>query len=464
MNGLLDAAKQAAAALFDTAVSNLDRNADGSLDINDLPPGLRHNLLSNLDTNGDGSVDALDLVPLLQDKLDVNGDGFIDLHDIMNTTQIDRLAALNITRYGDLNHDGVIDTRDLPEILSQAGTISFSSLPGSVRDRLIYALDRNHDGTLSMEDVQPVLDSLHQSAVGTHILQNLGDGNGHYSFQQLFITLNALENLRTHQARVHTDGTLDLSQLPPGLKRALLADLDSNHDGKLTYQDLDPLLTVLNSRRDQTSLELIDLLDRDGDGVITVDDVPPSLVRRIQALDHDGNGYISIDELTPSELNSLSDAYAQSVAAGGLVPPSPPYPGAPPLPPLPSSPPQPAGNDVLIAVLVIFVISIVCGVGWVVTRCVVRRKRSIETKHMLGPDVSMPSSTACSYVPSSFIPAQYNAPIAVPSPLAETTSSTSDALPASASLPAPEEQAANQTKNTGALARARAANATVSFA
>jgi len=69
---------------------------------------------------------------------------------------------------------------------------------------------------------------------------------------------------------------------------------------------------------------------------------------------------------------------------------------------------------------------------------------------MLGPDTTLPSSTAASYVPSEYIPAAYNAPIAIPSPL-EGIAVTSSTAGGGTDEPA-------NTRNQGALARARAAN------
>uniref|UniRef100_A0A7S2I7X8 EF-hand domain-containing protein n=1 Tax=Haptolina brevifila TaxID=156173 RepID=A0A7S2I7X8_9EUKA len=457
MDDIFSAATQAATDLFNSAVSNLDQNADGSLDMNDLPPLLRYQLLQRLDSNGDGTVDASDLAPLLVNKLDPNGTGHIDLHNILSDKQIETLSTHHITQYGDLKSDGIIDSRDLPVILSHAGTISFNSLSDNIRNSLMYALDRNSDGSISTADLNMILDAsgLRSSAVGTHLLSSLGDGHGNYSPQQLFIVLNELERLRTASSVSTVDGMADLSSLSPALRQALLDDLDMDNDGQLTFRDLDPLLAPLTSSQDDTTRALISTLDRDRDGVITVADLPPSLKHRgsawMEALDTDDSGSITIDELSTGVLKALGNEYSQSLALCGrtscLGPPSPPVPPRPPVPYVQSS-----GGDggVLTAFLGIFLVALACGVGWMFWRFVVHRKRNIESKHLVGPE--MPSSTAASYVPSQYIPAQYNAPM--PPVVGEVTSSTV--------RPTGEQNLTlqGQTRNTGALDRARAANAT----
>jgi len=235
MDDLIAAAQQAASSLFSSAVSSLDQNGDGTLDIHDLPPLLRMSLES-LDSNGDGVIDASELAPLLQAQL-ADSDGFIDLHDFLDADEIARLAAEHLTQYGDINEDGMIDERDLTAILENAGDVTLDALPEDLRQRLIESLDSNGDGAISDADVAPLVAALQSTAVGKHALGSLGDGEGNYSIQQLFIAYSALEGLRN--AKLDGD-SVDLSGLTPDLRRALLQDLDLDHDGKLSLADLSP--------------------------------------------------------------------------------------------------------------------------------------------------------------------------------------------------------------------------------
>ena len=229
MDDLIAAAQQAASSLFSSAVSGLDQNGDGTLDIHDLPPLLRISLES-LDSNGDGLIDASELAPLLQAQL-ANSDGFIDLHDFLDEGEIARLAAEHLTQFGDINEDGMIDERDLTAILENAGDITLDALPEDLRERLVESLDSNGDGAISDADVAPLVAALQSTAVGAHALGSLGDGEGNFSIQQLFLAYSALEGLRN--AKLDGD-SVDLSGLTPGLRDALLQDLDVDKDGKLS--------------------------------------------------------------------------------------------------------------------------------------------------------------------------------------------------------------------------------------
>lgn len=219
------AAQSFANSAFSSALSRLDRSNDGRLDSRDLPPGLRDRLLERMDQNGDGVIDAVDLAPLLQAKLDANDDGRIDLHDLgMDDAAIDRLRVLNVTHFGDVNNDGIINSADLPAILSTAGTVTLASLPPSLRAALMEALDSDQDGTLNPQDTQPILDALRSTSTGAAILGSLGDGHGHYSTEQLLLAYTSLQHLR--DIRPSADGSVDLSSLPVSLQQALLSDID----------------------------------------------------------------------------------------------------------------------------------------------------------------------------------------------------------------------------------------------
>jgi len=99
--------------------------------------------------------------------------------------------------------------------------------------------------------------------------------------------------------------------------------------------------------------------------------------------------------------------------------------------------------------VVAFIVLSIAGLcAWLVMRIFIRRRKGMNMR-MLGPDTTLPSSTAASYVPSEYIPAAYNAPIAIPSPL------VGDAVTSSTACGSTDEPA---TRNQGALARARAAN------
>jgi len=469
------AANAAVGGLVQHALNQMDHNGDGSLNSNDLPPSLRYQLLTRYDRNNDGTVDALDFAPLLQQQLDPNHDGRINLHDFLDDQQINNLAALHVTQFGDINQDGTIDNRDLPAILNAMGAVSLNDLPPRLRDQLLSGLDRNGDGSISAADV-PLVDAINQTDTGDRLLRQLGDGNGHYSIQELFVLYRAL-TLLANTRRTTPDGYVDLSGVPPNTQRSLIAALDTDGDGKLRPYEIAPLLDSLSAQQQQTTNRaLLRVLDRNGDGQISLDDgLAPDLAARMRRFDHNGDGIITIDELSADDALEAGALLADIFARAGLNPPAPPGPSRPPhlpsppgtppgfryvfedgemkmkrtplLPPSPPMPPMPQGlpspssdgGAVLVTLLCLL------GLGalfFCIARIFVRRRRSLDRKAVIDP-ASMGTE------PVSL----YTAPLPLASPPATTNDSyaLNDAAIQAAA-------ATSGTRNQGALARARAAS------
>jgi len=477
-----NAAASAVGSLVQNALSHSDRNTDGTINSNDLPPALRGQIIARYDRNGDGVVDAADFAPLIQQQLgtlDQNGNGVMDLHDFLTSDQIAQLSAMNLMNSNgvplDLNNDGVINQADLPAILNAVGTIDINALPDDMRNNLLAGLDRNGDGSITGADMLPIVHAINQTHAGDQLLQQLGDGNGQYSAQQLFQLYTSLTHLANNR-QTTSDGCVDLSSAPPVVRNQLLADF-CVIPGCCSPEALAPLLDSLaQGPQEATNRALLHMLDRNGDGQVTIADLPPSLATQLQQFDHNGDGVITPDELSPADAFAAGNIIADHIRNGGLTPPHPPRPSPPPAAPdappgqhyiyqsglrvletYPSPPPaphepgwtaRPAASPDTTGPLFI---TLLCTLGvfalcFCVVQLFVRRRRSLDRKSMLNANVvtvepaslyMAPSPHACSSIAQGAVSG------------GEAYGGANDAALAATSA----------TRNQGALARARSANA-----
>ncbi|HEX3480393.1 MAG TPA: EF-hand domain-containing protein [Kofleriaceae bacterium] len=92
------------------------------------------------------------------------------------------------------------------------------------------------------------------------------------------------------------------------LRQVLLERFDRNHDGRLDPQERRHAIRALRrlarrmeiqerrgeqgARREARMRELVRRYDRNGDGVVSPDEMPPGLARRLQRLDRNGDGWL----------------------------------------------------------------------------------------------------------------------------------------------------------------------------
>jgi Ca2+-binding EF-hand superfamily protein len=98
-------------------------------------------------------------------------------------------------------------------------------------------------------------------------------------------------------------------ELPRGeLRRALLERFDRNHDGRLDPEERRHAIRALRrlarrmemqerrgergAGREARMRELVRRYDRNGDGVVSPDEMPPGVARRLQRLDRNGDGWL----------------------------------------------------------------------------------------------------------------------------------------------------------------------------
>ena len=92
------------------------------------------------------------------------------------------------------------------------------------------------------------------------------------------------------------------------LHQLLLERFDRNHDGRLDPQERRHAIRALRrlarrlamqerradggARREARMRELVQRFDRNGDGVVSPDEMPPGMARRLQRLDRNGDGWL----------------------------------------------------------------------------------------------------------------------------------------------------------------------------
>jgi len=158
----------------------LDLDADGTVNADELaraPESVRR-----LDRNGDGRITEDELLPgpgsfgrggsrarELADALmafDRNGDGRLTPDEVPE-------RMLGVFARGDRNHDGALDAAEVRTLadISAASAARADFWPGGFleTDKLVTALDANHDGVISAEEIAAAVPALRR-------LDRNGDG------------------------------------------------------------------------------------------------------------------------------------------------------------------------------------------------------------------------------------------------------------------------------------------------
>lgn len=333
----------------------IDANGDGKVDLNDLPQKVRSALLSTLDSNNDGDISVEDVVPFLNSL----GDG----------------AELDVLSKFDKNHDGKFDIDDLPPGMGDAvlsvldknhdGTLNVHDLPDGMGDALLAQLDHNHDGKISLDELP----------------DNSGDA--------LLAALDA-----------NGDGTISLDDIPHAIDQGLLSSFDTTGDGRITIADLNRevgamLLSSMahGGQPGSGMISLADLpskfsrtiitsMDRNGDGVVDIHDLPggmgSALLSTLNA-QQGGSGLTTSDVQGRDAMQALMEKIAY-----GRIPNPPPPPPPPQL--LPSGMPSPMGPEPVNSgpnVVLVVLIATVCFFALALSFCCWHRYKSGDRKPLL---------------------------------------------------------------------------------
>jgi len=293
-------------------INRLDTDHDGRVNLNDLPWALR-SAVQQVDTNHDGYISTSELRGLITELGDRNNDGQIDMNDLpsgvrdtlisgaqsgsqaisagqaMGQSQAVSVfrqqlqsssAGRQILRGIDTNHDGVTSDQEVmlawdslaglarnPDTNGD-GSVNLDDMPAWVKESVLQNLDQNHDGQVDQRDLQPFLASLNIDQTGRAFLHSLAGGSG----------------------------SLDLNSLPAGVRDRMVSMLDTNGDGQLTLEDLPDSLTSLPAVMRQR----LNTLDTNHDGRINAADIPPDIAEqiiRLSGLDRNHDGRINMQDL-----------------------------------------------------------------------------------------------------------------------------------------------------------------------
>lgn len=309
-------------ALFDA----LDRNDDGLLSREDIPgppPDDRIArllaLLAEVDTNQDGVVtfeEAQAFLPGFTQEafafLDRNGDGVLSPEDgVAGPPPGPRERLLCLLRHADANNDGVVTMDELHAVAPELSQDWFN------------LLDTNDDGVLSIDDLpDPPCGPLEQLIAS--LREADADGDGVVTYDELDAVIDSLTEDMFAAFDRNGDGVISAEDLPQPVRDPRdqflqwLRQADNNpQDGQVSFDELAALLPGLTAER-------FSILDRNGDDVLTIDDLPdmpipvddPERLRLVRLLIHadvNQDGMLSFDEITevfpdaPAELLSRMD-------------------------------------------------------------------------------------------------------------------------------------------------------------
>jgi Ca2+-binding EF-hand superfamily protein len=322
-----------------------DPNGDGVIDaaeaeqlVVNLPFSLAP-ALEYVDTNGDQAIsfeEAVAVMPELSpdvfQALDRNGDGVISAEDAFcfqppptppdpGTFPIEWFEATDTNEDGVLSYDEVaarvpgfsselFDLADFNDdgVLNLDEIVAVVYNPGRALEALLDLADADDDGALSLAEIQTLIPEFPED------LFEMLDRNEDDLLSPVDLTSEPPEDwprppvdagpvelllwlLRVADA--DHDGTVTQEEalvLFPDASLDVFADLDRNQDGVLSLDDL-PEPPVPDMR----ILEILELADADGDGVVTLDEllaVLPDLAEaRFNELDTNDDGVLSRDDL-----------------------------------------------------------------------------------------------------------------------------------------------------------------------
>lgn len=234
-DGKLSAAETQAAP---GSLAALDRNQDGRLTEDEY--------LAPPEANG---VSADELVQQFM-AFDKNGDGVLEVSEVPARMQ-------NVFKRGDTNHDGKLTPEEIRVMAIRQGMPAGNpsqplehGIP-TANDPLLYAIDTNHDGILSPAEL-------------------------------------AASNIS-------------------------LLGLDKNHDGSITP---DEMSTQLQTPEERMNRMLADF-DTDHDGRVARSEVPERMLTRFDAIDTNHDGYLDKDEMILYYSNPANTAPRQSRGPNG---------------------------------------------------------------------------------------------------------------------------------------------------
>ena len=172
--------------------------------------------------------------------------------------------------------------------------------PGGFRSPLLNALDTNHDGKLTADEIADAPKNLVKLDI---------NGDGSISLDELQpppeTAVASPDDLATQLFAFdrNGDGVLTADELPARMQN-LFTRADANHDGKLTRDEVRALAAKqtlpTGSQKQQSNDPVFLALDTNHDGVISSAEITAASTS-LMALDKDHDGEISVAEMRPPQ-------------------------------------------------------------------------------------------------------------------------------------------------------------------
>ena len=307
-----DELKAAVPFLMLETFNRLDRDHDGFITSADVPDAaqealarLRH-LLDVADLNNDhkiGFIEARAVYPDLTElqfvAMDRNHDHFLTAEDLPTPPQVpDAVKFLaKLLAEADANHDGKVSLEE-----AQAFVQSHPGLP-QVPPQVFDFLDRNDDGFLTRADLP--LPAATDPIRRLLLLLAQADANkdGEVTYEEIVAIFPEFNEDTFNALDQNDDGVLTLDDLPAGPRPfeqllEILKEADVDHNGEVTFEEFQAVIPQLTE-------EQFDKLDRNGDGVISREDLPKPppahpylrLLHFLDEADADNNGEVTLAEI-----------------------------------------------------------------------------------------------------------------------------------------------------------------------
>jgi Ca2+-binding EF-hand superfamily protein len=160
----------------------------------------------------------------------------------------------------DANGDGIINARELRSAVAA-----------------LKALDTDGDGNITLAEASPPSGTIGEPAQMTNQMFTQSDKNG--------------------------DGQLTAAEMPPGAAR-MFQSADRDGNGAINLNEFNAMMQAMQGqfggaggRGGNDSRSMLQQYDRNGDGRLTPDEVPPQLGAMLQGADRNGDRAIDISEL-----------------------------------------------------------------------------------------------------------------------------------------------------------------------
>lgn len=219
-------------------------------------------------------------------KLDQNHDGNITVEEIPDSQRSFFKRAL---RVADRNEDGSLTSEELAVALTDPKPVQLpgANLGNRMAEMDFKQFDKNSDGKLTIDEVPPpgkerfqeLLDRVNQKEISIDMIARYMTGERPASPADKKKT-NATksdtmkaddkaESMKSDQPKIESSNAKKKPDEPAQGLQTLIRQLDKNRDGKLSKEELPPRMK-----------EFADRMDADGDGVIEAKELAAAIKRR----------------------------------------------------------------------------------------------------------------------------------------------------------------------------------------